>query len=135
MPVVAVWDDPDEKTIIRYEIWGRWSAKEFDAELDHTDEMLSSINHERTVHYIVMLDTGIWMPGGLGSTLDRLAAAKRRKLNMTVMIGTSPIVRSMVSLYQDRYGKIFQLGDYQFAKSLDDARAMIEDFQRRNGDL
>jgi hypothetical protein len=132
MPVTPQWDN-DDKTIIRYDLTGRWTWDEFFAAFDEGTTMLDTVQH--TIHFIVnpldLMSRGYLPPGALQNTL---ALYRRSKANAgsTVIVGGSTFFRSLYGIGQRIYPRI--AAHSRFADSLDQARILLspEPYRKEN---
>lgn len=123
MSVSAQWDN-EEKTVIRYDMQGRWTWDEFYLAYEEAKTMLRSVPH--TVHFITQpldsLSNG-YMPT---SALTHIINIYRKALpnsGATVTIGNSNFARAMVSIL----GRVAPnaANKFLFAKSLEEARLLL----------
>jgi hypothetical protein len=123
MPVAVQWDNP-EKTIIRYDLTGRWTWDEFFATYAEASGMLASVEH--TVNFIVnpldYLSQG-YLPAG---TLQKTIGLYRNgppNTGITIVVGAGSFFRSLHGISQRIYPKA--AARYKFAISIEEARSML----------
>lgn len=130
MPITTQWDDPTTKLVIRYDLSGKWTWEEFwqaylDAEL-----LMDGADHTHTVHYILNSTDDIsarHVPSGVFSQLPRFYKSSKGSPNgRTVRVPTP--TESLYRMWDSVATKIFPriAQRITFAKSLDDARDMIQ---------
>lgn len=132
MAVTPHWDN-DDKTVLRYDLAGRWTWDEFFAAFDEGTKMLAEAQH--TVHFIVnpidLMSKGYLPPGVLQNTLT-LYRRTKANAGATVIVGGSPLFRSLNGIGQRIYPRIAQR--MHFADSLDEARKLLsrEPYRKEN---
>ena len=126
MPIQTHWDN-DEKTIIRYEMYGRWTTQEFWEAYETARKMINSVEHK--VHFIqVSMDKASigYIPNGFISHLRSIYRNAHPRAGRTIVI---PKARGMIGEIWDRMitkaiPKIRE--HFDFADSLDEARALLQ---------
>jgi hypothetical protein len=123
MGVQAVWDN-EQQTIIRYDLSGKWTWDEFFTAYETAKAMLNASPH--VVHFILNPTDAAsrrHLPPGIVSRIGNTARTKLPNAGITVAIGSSNVVRSIISAAARLYPRISK--QYQFADTLDEARAII----------
>jgi hypothetical protein len=128
MPIEADWDNED-KTVIRYEFRGKYSAEEFEQILDKTDAMSDSVNH--MVHYLVIIYTGMWIPKGVSAPIGRIYMADKPNRGVTVVVGASVPYKTVSEISQDLY-QYMQPNARIFVRTVEEARTILNMLSSQN---
>ena len=126
MPIQAHWDN-EEKTVIRYEMYGRWTVQEFWDAYEAAREMINQVENE--VHFIqISMDKGSigHLPNGFVTHLRSIYRNAHPRAGRTVVI---PKARGMIGEVWDRMiTKAFpQIREhFDFADSLEEARKLLQ---------
>lgn len=128
MPVTNTWDN-DEKTIIRMEVIGRWTWDEMYAASDIGYAMLQTVNH--IVYPIIDFSQSIGMPNHAITHARNMMGRQHPNTGMSVFVGANPLFVSLWKVYVRVYAIFSREQDFTFAKSLDEARAMLNEMMQR----
>jgi hypothetical protein len=123
MGVKAVWDN-EQHTIVRYDLSGRWTWDEFFIAYEDAKAMLNATPH--AVHFILNPTDAAsrsHLPPGIVSHIGNIGRARLPNAGITVAIGSSNFVKSLVNTAARLYPRIRKT--YQFVETLDDARALL----------
>jgi len=128
MPIEADWDN-EEKTVIRYEFRGKYSAEEFEDILDKTDVMADSVSH--TVHYLVIIFAGMWIPKGVSAPIGRIYTADKPNRGVTMVVGASVPYKTVSEISQDMY-QYMQPNARIFVRTVEEARTILNMLNSQN---
>src|SRR5215510_13590412 len=96
MGVQVSWDNP-EKTVLLYELEGRWTWDEFHAAVADAFAMTASVPH--TVDTISHFHRGTPLPANAMFHFRRVMLAAPPNRGINVIVGGSSLVRTMASLF------------------------------------
>lgn len=122
MPIRVYWDSPD-KTVIRFDVTGRWTWDEFFTAHREARKMLDGVNH--SVHFVTNpIDVVSFnhVPPGFLSKMMNLYRYNQRKTGVSIMVG-GPFVQVMTQLAVRIMPQV--AGQLQTACSLDQARSLL----------
>jgi hypothetical protein len=129
MPVTAQWDN-DDKTIIRFDVSGRWTWAEYRAANAEIRKMVDGLSY--IVHFIVNpLDDQSrgYLPPGALQHIRSVYGSVSPNVGMTAVIGASPYYHALYAIGRKIYPQIAVR--YRFANSLEEARALLsQELQR-----
>jgi hypothetical protein len=125
MAVEAHWDN-DEKTVIRYETYGRWTNSEFWTAYDQARAMLEAVDHK--VYFILIgMDAQSMnhIPNGFITHIGSIFRNAHPRAGLVI------VVRQSQGLLGQIYERIIAktlpqiLSKFDFAESLEEARAKL----------
>ncbi|MEO8607211.1 MAG: hypothetical protein ABI690_04985 [Chloroflexota bacterium] len=126
MPIQTYWDN-DAKTIIRYEMFGRWTTQEFWDAYETAREMINSVEHKVYFIQVSMDKQSIGhIPNGFVTHLRSIYRNAHPRAGRTIII---PKARGMIGEIWDRMitKAMPKIRDhFDFADSLEEARALLE---------
>lgn len=123
MAIQTQWDD-DQKQIIRVEVEGRWSWDELETALERTIEMMDSVSHK--VDFIIDVSRSSLIPGGATKAAQKVATPEtHRNEGVKVVVGANALMRIAYEAYRRINRSLGKEQEFLFAKSRDDARALI----------
>lgn len=128
MPIEADWDNED-RTVIRYEFRGRYSAEEFDEILDKTDAMSDSVKH--MVHYLVIIHAGMWIPKGVSGPIGRVYTADKPNRGVTIVVGASMPYKTVSEISKNMY-EYMQPNARIFVRTVEEARTILNMLTSQN---
>jgi hypothetical protein len=126
MGVKAVWDN-EQHTIVRYDLSGKWTWDEFFTAYEDAKVMLNATSH--VVHFMLNPTDAAsrsHLPSGIVSRIGNTARSRLPNAGITVAIGSSSFVKSLVNTAARLYPRIRK--QYQFAETLDGARALLAEY-------
>jgi len=125
MPIQVHWDD-EAKTIIRYEMYGRWTLQEFWEAYEKARQMINEVENRVDFIQVSMDKLSIGhMPNGFITHLRSIYRNAHPRAGRTIVI---PKARGLLGEVWDRMiSKAFpQIRDhFDFADSLEEARQLI----------
>jgi len=125
MPIQVHWDD-EAKTIIRYEMYGRWTLQEFWEAYEKARQMINEVENRVDFIQVSMDKLSIGhMPNGFITHLRSIYRNAHPRAGRTIVI---PKARGLLGEVWDRMiSKAFpQIRDhFDFADSLEEARHLI----------
>lgn len=126
MPIQTYWDN-DEKTIIRYEMYGRWTTQEFWDAYETARDMINAVEHQVYFIQVSMDKSSIGhIPNGFVTHLRSIYRNAHPRAGRTIII---PRARGMIGEIWDRMitKAMPKIRDhFDFADSLEEARAMLQ---------
>ncbi len=123
MSVTVQWDN-DAKTVLRYEVAGRWTWDEFYVAYDQGKSMMEAVPH--TVHFIMVpMDflTRNYLPPGALTHISSIYRRAAPNSGMTINVGGGGFARAMLNVLGRVSPKIAQ--KFAFADSLEEARTIL----------
>jgi hypothetical protein len=124
MPIRVIWDSPD-KTVIRYDVEGRWTWEEYYTARREARKMLDGVDH--SVHFLTNPVDPVsfnYVPPGFLSKMMTLYRYNQRKTGVSVMIG-GPFIQVMTPLVVRIMPQLS--GRLQVAPSLEQARSLLSE--------
>jgi hypothetical protein len=124
MPVQIVWDDPEQRSIMLFELVGKWTWEEFYHAYEAQWEEVAEIGHR--VDAIVDLTQSQQMPGGAINQVRRYSNRRPQTPGITVLAGANNYISAFIEAIQKLFSTLSQRTlPMQFAKTVDEARAVI----------
>ena len=125
MPIQVHWDD-EAKTIIRYEMFGRWTTQEFWEAYEQARAMINEVEEKVNFIQISMDKASIgYMPNGFITHLRSIYRHAHPRAGRTIVV---PKARGLIGEIWDRMIiKAFpQVREhFDFADSLEEARELL----------
>jgi len=127
MSIVVNWDNPD-KTVIRWDFEGKWNWEQFIDAYILSDRMLASVEH--TVDIISNLDRSAMLPEGALKGYENVLRNTSENIGVIVLISASRFLNVMVSAFNNIPHRRTAGGNFAFAKTMSEARAILRARQR-----
>jgi len=125
MGIDVIWDN-EAKTIIRYVYDGRWTWEDFDKARALAVQLEDTVPHQ--VDAIVDVQKSSVLPTGTitrAREVGGTAPVLNPKEGISVIVGAGAFVRSIYDVLRKVYPELIRRRGLFFAKSLDEARAII----------
>jgi len=125
MSVAVRWDSP-EKTIVIYDIEGRWTWEEFYPAYNEAIAMELSVTHR--VDVIVDLHNAHLLPDNVLTHIKSISDKQPPNIGITVIVTKNRFIHTMYQIGIKFYSKI----NYYFrvAATVDEAYSMIQSAQQ-----
>ena len=123
MAIKLVWDSP-EKSILRYDIDGQWTWDDARQAVDRIFTMMDESPAE-VVYTIPHFKGNVSIPPNGWKHFDILTSRSHPKAGLTVIVGTNWLLKSVIGTVKNAYVLTGREVDFEYARTLDDARAKI----------
>jgi hypothetical protein len=124
MPIEIVWDN-DERSILRYDVSGKWNWDELFQARDKVFAQMDSASAER-IDAIINFVGGLSVPNDALGQIQKLREDPHAKAGLTVMVGTNMFLRTLLSTATKVYNAATgHTVEFMYAKSLEEARQFI----------
>ncbi len=121
MPVTIEWDNIERtRMLIAFE--GRWTWDEVRVMADKGRRMLDQVEHK--VDYIVYRHHANWLPAGYLTQVRDIRGQPHRNDGQLVVVTTHALIAELLHLF-NMLTDCLQM-PFRFARSLDEARALLE---------
>jgi hypothetical protein len=131
MPIEIAWDDA-EHSILRYDVTGKWSFEELYRARDEVFAHMDGVPHER-VYAIIHFIGGVSVPSGALNAAQQVRDEPHTKAGVTVVVGANLFLRTALATFTKVYhAATGHAIEFLYAKSLDEARAMIAQERMRS---
>lgn len=123
MTIEILWDD-DDRRVLRYDIHSKWTWNEAQKAMKVIFQVMDESSHDvicAIPHFIGEMK----MPSGGRKRFDSMTARNHPKAGLTVIVGATPRIKSVISAARGMYSLTGRSVDFEYADTLDEARAKI----------
>jgi hypothetical protein len=129
MGIEVSWDNPDTKTIIRYDFEPEWTSDDFFDAIRADDAVIASVEH--TVHLMFDMRRSEHVPFVPVSTLRDIAAGVSQKTGLIVLVGANMWMNVLADVFQKVYAsRVQHFVGLRHAWTPDHAREMIAEDEK-----
>jgi hypothetical protein len=123
MSVTVQWDN-EAKTVLRYDIAGRWTWEEFYAAFEQGKQMMNDITYpvDFILHPLDMVSQTYLPPNTITQTMA-LNRQRTHNAGRTVVVSQSPVARTMLTILAKISSLVGQ--NYVIVKTLDEAHTVL----------
>ncbi len=125
MTITLQWEDK-QQTILRYDIFGHWTADELEQRMDEAAARMSTVNHP--INIFVIVQDMRFIPILSLKTLRRVASAPTiRHPNFggtIVLIGANPFIAKLFAIFQRIAPQAAH--QYRFVDTLAEAHKIVQ---------
>src|SRR5687767_8262970 len=94
MPMKASWDNA-EQTVIRYEIWDRWTWEEFEEVTSTARAMVNATPHQKPVGYLVIIEQVSSFPYNIMGISRKYLQTRNPRMTNVVVVTSNPFARAL----------------------------------------
>jgi hypothetical protein len=123
MSVNIMWDN-DKHTAVRMEFIDRWTWDEVHRAMTQHTQMLNETSN--TVAGIIDLTDGIGTPPLILTQMRGIMQKRHPRTGMIVLVGANDVVITFWKIFLQAYGRLVREPRYAYAKTVQEARAIIE---------
>jgi len=132
MGVTIVWDDPQAKNALRYDIEGDWDWDDVREAVDIIFDIMDKASAPR-ICAIVHFKDGIKIPRGGMKHFNILTERSHPKAGLTVIVGAGRFVKSAIATASNLFRMTGRPLDFSYANTLEDAQRLVAEDLRING--
>lgn len=126
MTIRLSWNDDQSIAYAMFE--QHWTVDDLCHINDQITYVMNTVNHP--VHIIAYTELDGSLPPGFANQVKQIYKATHQKAGYAVIIGNKPLVRKLFQPNTKLYSFVVPDSDIQFAGDLNEALALIADFER-----
>lgn len=131
MGIKLSWDNPDARTIIRYDFEPQWTSDDFFDAIRADDDMIASVEH--TVHLMFDMRRSEHVPFMPVSKLRELAGGISQQTGLIVLIGANMWMNVLADVFQKVYAsRVQHFVGLRHAQTPDHAREIIVEYEKEH---
>jgi hypothetical protein len=131
MTVMVEWDNPPQKTIVRYTFSRGWTWEEFHAAIQQGVEMVEGLPY--IVNMIIDMSGSSLLPNNVLSNVRNSMQNAPKPYDLAVIVTTNRFIMSIFDIMRRVSPKL--AAKHPVVPTLDAARARLADYDRQRTDL
>lgn len=127
MTIEILWDDPEQQTILRYDIGEQWAWNDFYVARQHVYDLMDSTELSRIYTIAHFKQNKVKIPFDVMKHLPELSAYSHPKAGLMVIVGAGRLMKAAFSGFKKVFVTTTNRSlDFAYADTLINARQIIQ---------